>query len=106
MNASVLRILFNAGPRLQVEAADTGGAGGRQRPQRPLPGLDLTLAEWQSDSFPFRDFDRFAETLAADAPGGAFEIRLSGEAHRLAAAARAGGTRRPPPGAPRDRAPR
>ncbi|HXO27981.1 MAG TPA: hypothetical protein VOA80_11585, partial [Thermoanaerobaculia bacterium] len=88
MNASVLRILFNAGPRLQVEAADTGGAGGRQRPQRPLPGLDLTLAEWQSDSFPFRDFDRFAETLAADAPGGAFEIRLSGEAHRLAAAAR------------------
>ncbi|HEV3074107.1 MAG TPA: hypothetical protein VHB47_06795 [Thermoanaerobaculia bacterium] len=88
MNASVLRILFNAGSRLQVETADTGGAGGRQRPQRPLPGLDLTLAEWQSDSFPFRDFDRFAETLAADAPGGAFEIRLSGEARRLAAAAR------------------
>lgn len=85
MNASVLRILFNAGRRLQVEAADTGGAGAGER---PLPGLDLTLAEWQSDSFPFRDFDSFAEALAADAPGGAFEIRLSGEARRLAAAAR------------------
>jgi hypothetical protein len=88
MNASALRILFNAGGRLQVEIADAGLAGGRQRPQRPLPGLDLTLAEWQSDSFPFRDFDRLAETLAADAPGGAFEIRLSGESRGLAAAAR------------------
>jgi hypothetical protein len=85
MNASALRILFNAGRRLRVESTDTGGAGSWQR---PLPGLDLALAEWQSDSFPFRDFDRFAETLAADAPGGAFEIRLSGEARRLTAAAR------------------
>src|SRR5579864_3967993 len=85
MNASALRILFNAGPRLQVEIADTGEAAGRLL--RPLPGLDLALAEWQSDAFPFRDFDRLAETLAADAPGGAFEIRLSGESRRLAAAA-------------------
>lgn len=99
MNSSAWRILFNAGRRLQVETVDMGGAGGSggQHPQRPqgpqcpqcpLPGLDLTLAEWQSDSFPFRDFDRLAETLAADAPGGAFEIRLSGEARRLVAAAR------------------
>ena len=98
VKASALRILFNAGHRPAVETAETAdapgcaanGAGGRQR---PLPGLDLTLAEWRSDSFPFRDFDRFAETLAADAPGGAFEIRLSGEARRLAAAARQVATR-------------
>jgi hypothetical protein len=88
MNASALRILFNAGRRPQVETADTGGGSDAGGSLRPLPGLDLALAEWQSDSFPFRDFDRLAETLAADAPGGAFEIRLSGEARRLAATAR------------------
>jgi hypothetical protein len=65
--------------------ADRAAAGATPR---ALPGLDLLLDEWQSDSFPFRDFDRFAEALAADAPGGAFEIRLSGEARRLAPAAR------------------
>ncbi|MBV8202269.1 MAG: hypothetical protein JOZ15_16740, partial [Acidobacteria bacterium] len=53
-----------------------------------LPGLDLALAEWESDSFAFHDFDRYVEALAADAPGGVFEIRLSGETGRLPAAAR------------------
>jgi hypothetical protein len=85
-NASALRILFNAGGSATTERATVlAGAGG---PPCALPVLELTLAEWRSDSFPFRDFDRFAEALAADAPGGAFEIRLSGEARWLAPAAR------------------
>ncbi|HYL05861.1 MAG TPA: hypothetical protein VE075_07465 [Thermoanaerobaculia bacterium] len=53
-----------------------------------LPGLDLTLAAWASDAFSLGDFDRYAEALAADAAGAAFEIRLSGETGRLAPAAR------------------
>ena len=84
MNASDLRILFTPGRRLPAETAEVADAAGEARAR---PGLDLALADWQSDSFPFGDFDRLAETLAADAPGGAFEIRLSGEPRRLAAAA-------------------
>jgi len=84
MNASALRILFNPARRLPAEAAEVADAAGEAQAR---PGLDLALADWQSDSFPFGDFDRLAETLAADAPGGAFEIRLSGEPRRLAAAA-------------------
>jgi len=84
MNPSALRILFNPGRCLLAETVEVADAAG-EAPARP--GLELILAEWQSDSFPFRDFDRFVETLAADAPGGAFEIRLSGEPHGLAAAA-------------------
>src|SRR5260370_8288683 len=80
-----LRIVFDpARGQALVEAvppAPSADAG-------ELPGLDLTLAEWESDSFSFSDFDRYAETLAADAAGGNFEIRLSGETCRLAAAAR------------------
>ena len=84
-NESALRVVFDpAHGQALVEAvpsAPSADAG-------ELPGLDLTLAEWESDSFSFSDFDRYAETLAADAAGGNFEIRLSGETCRLAAAAR------------------
>jgi hypothetical protein len=52
------------------------------------PRLDLSLADWESEDFAFYDFDRRVEALAAAAPGGAFEIRLSGEAGRLPRAAR------------------
>jgi Domain of unknown function (DUF4202) len=52
------------------------------------PRLDLPLADWESEDFAFSDFDRRVEALAAAAPGGAFEIRLSGEAGRLPRAAR------------------
>jgi len=82
--------LVHPAPAAAADAsgAASGGAGDAGGGRSALPGLDLTLAEWQSDAFPFRDFDRLAETLAADAPGGAFEIRLSGETRRLAPAAR------------------
>lgn len=64
-----------------VPPAPSSGSG-------ELPGLDLALADWESDSFSLADFDRYAETVAADAAGAAFEIRLSGERSRLARAAR------------------
>jgi hypothetical protein len=80
--SSALRIVLDAARgQAAIDAVPPAGSG-------ELPGLDLTLAEWAADSFPFSDFDRYAEALAADAPGGAFEIRLSGEAGRLAPAAR------------------
>jgi hypothetical protein len=82
---SALRIVFEpARGQALVEAVPPGPSADAGE----LPGLDLTLAEWESDSFSFSDFDRYAETLAADAAGDNFEIRLSGETCRLASAAR------------------
>jgi len=86
-NFEVRLIRQEVGTAADVPAPADRGAARNGGVPRELPGLDLTLAEWLSDSFPFCDFDRFAEALAADAPGGAFEIRLSGEARGLAPAA-------------------
>jgi hypothetical protein len=79
--AACLRIAFDAGRRQEAEIGPVPGAG-------ELPGLDLALADWESDDFAFYDFDRRVEALAAAAPGGCFEIRLSGDPDRLLPAAR------------------
>ena len=78
-----LSVAFLAGRRAAALAPGAGAVNPGE-----LPSLDLALAAWESDDFDFPGFDRRVEALAAAAPGGSFEIRLSGDPGRLALAAR------------------
>ncbi len=82
MRASDAPVFFRVKLESGRRQAASGGSDGSE-----VPGLDLALAEWEAEDFACRAFDRRVEALAGTARGGDFEIRLSGEAGRLEAAA-------------------
>jgi len=53
-----------------------------------MPELELSLAAWRSDDFPFWSFDREVDALAAASGGARFAVRLLGQGQHMPEAAR------------------
>ncbi len=80
--------LFTPQREAEISPGSSQAAGEARLDMAPrLPELELQVAAWRSDDFPFWRFDRQVDALVAAPGGGAFAVRLHGERQHLTAAA-------------------